>query len=72
MEHDIVHINSENIAENSETVNNNVNKNFAENSETVNNNVNKNSAENSETVNIDVNKNSETVNKGQPGENVIL
>ena len=54
---DIVHIDSEDIAENSETVNNDVNKNSAENSETVNN---------------DVNKNSETVNKDQPGENVNI
>ena len=69
---DIVHIDSEDIAENSETVNNDVNKNSAENSETVNNDVNKNSAENSETVNNDVNKNSETVNKDQPGENVNI
>ena len=69
---DIVHIDSEDIAENSETVNNDVNKNSAENSETVNNDVNKNSADNSETVNNDVNKNSETVNKEQLGENVNI
>ena len=54
---DIVHIDSEDIAENSETVNNDVNKHSAENSETVNN---------------DVNKNFETVNKDQPGENVNI
>ena len=54
---DLVHIDSEDIAENSETVNNNVNENSAENSETVNN---------------DVNKNSQTVNKDQPGENVNI
>ena len=47
---DMVHIDSEDIAENSETVNKDVNKNSAENSETVSN---------------DVNKNSETINKNQ-------
>ena len=54
---DIVHIDSEDIAENSETVNNDANKNSAENFETVNN---------------DVNKNSETVNTDQPGQNVNI